>query len=277
MDHAGFLVLYILKGTICMSRARNGRTFRKARKWREWAEKFVSNTKKRMARVVRVSGKDSLEEIFGSQVTLAMLRPLRFHRLCLTRLNKPSGRDRRSDDSSGLKYGIRVSRNAREAIQFDKENGNTLWRDAILKELEALMSMNLFKKFPSYLRKAKGKGFQFAPLRIIFDVKLDLRRKARLVIVGHIVNSTGHEVYASTMKSISSRVLMTISAANNLDVIVGDIENAYLHADTEEKFYTCAGAEFKAVGLMPEGTLLEVVKALYGLPTSGNSWHAHLS
>ena len=28
---------------------------------------------------------------------------------------------------------------------------------------------------------------------------------------------------------------------------------------------------------MPEGTLLEVVKALYGLPTSGNRWHADLS
>ena len=28
---------------------------------------------------------------------------------------------------------------------------------------------------------------------------------------------------------------------------------------------------------MPEGTLLEVKKALYGLPTSGNRWHAQLS
>ena len=70
---------------------------------------------------------------------------------------------------------------------------------------------------------------------------------------------------------------MTITAANNLEVMVGDIGNAYLHADTEEKVYTHAGAEFEAVGLMPEGTLLEVVKAFYGLPISGNRWHAHLS
>ena len=28
---------------------------------------------------------------------------------------------------------------------------------------------------------------------------------------------------------------------------------------------------------MDEGTLLEVVKVLYGLPTSGNMWHSHLS
>ena len=28
---------------------------------------------------------------------------------------------------------------------------------------------------------------------------------------------------------------------------------------------------------MPEETLLELVKVLYGFPTSGNRWHAHLS
>ena len=79
------------------------------------------------------------------------------------------------------------------------------------------------------------------------------------------------------MKSVSARILMTIAAANNLDVITGDIGNAYLHAETEENVYTCAGAEFEAVGLMPEGNLLEVVKALYGFPISGNRWHAHIS
>ena len=85
---------------------------------------------------MRVIGKDSLEEIFGSQVTLDMMRPLRFHRLRLARLKKPSGIDRRSDNTSGLKYVIRVPRNANEAIQFDRENGNTLWRDSILKNLK---------------------------------------------------------------------------------------------------------------------------------------------
>ena len=98
-----------------------------------------------MARIVRIFGQDSLDEIFGSQVTLAMMRPLRFHRLRRARLKKPSGRDRRSDNTSGLKYGIRFPRNVNEALRFDKENGNTLWRDAILKELEALISMNLFE------------------------------------------------------------------------------------------------------------------------------------
>ena len=95
------------------------------------------------------------------------------------------------------------------------------------------MNVEVFKKFLSSLRKARAKGFKFAPLRIIFDVKVDLSRKAILGIGGHVVDSTGHEVYVSTMKSVSARILMTIAAANNLEVMVGDIGNAYLHADTK--------------------------------------------
>ena len=70
---------------------------------------------------------------------------------------------------------------------------------------------------------------------------------------------------------------MTIVGANNLEVMTGDIGNAYLNANTKEKIYTRASAEFEVVYIMAEGTLLVVIKALYGLPTSGNRWHAHLS
>ena len=42
------------------------------------------------------------------------------------------------------------------------------------------------------------------PLQMIFDVKVDLRRKFRLVIGGHVVDSYKQEVYESTMKSVSA-------------------------------------------------------------------------
>ena len=141
-----------------------------------------------MSILVRIFDKDCLEDVFGSQVTTAILRPLRFHRLRRAGLKKPGGKDRRSPNNYGLKYGKRVPSNAKEAIQFDREKGNSLWYNAILKELETLMFMEVFKKFPLSLRKAREKGFQFAPLRMIFGVKVDLRRKAILVIWGRIVN-----------------------------------------------------------------------------------------
>ena len=70
---------------------------------------------------------------------------------------------------------------------------------------------------------------------------------------------------------------MTIAAANNLDVMTGDIGNAYLNANTQEDIYTRARTEFEVVGIMAEGTFMEGIKALYGLPTSSNRWNAHLS
>ena len=92
----------------------------------------------------------------------------------------------------------------------------------------------------------------------------------RLVIGGHVVDSSRHEVYASTMNSVSASILMTIAAAYNLYVMTGDIGNAYLNANTQENIYTHAGTEFELVGIMAEGNFQEVIKAIYGLPTSGN-------
>ena len=55
-----------------------------------------------------------------------------------------------------MKYGIRVPRNAKETAQFDKENGNSLWANAILKEVEALMSMIVFRKLLSSTGYERG-------------------------------------------------------------------------------------------------------------------------
>eukprot|EP00980_Cylindrotheca_fusiformis_P014111 scaffold3713_cov74-Cylindrotheca_fusiformis.AAC.1 len=34
------------------------------------------------------------------------------------------------------KYGVRVPKSVQEAIEIDRENGNTLWWDAIMKEMK---------------------------------------------------------------------------------------------------------------------------------------------
>ena len=115
------------------------------------------------------------------------------------------------------------------------------------------MSMRVFRKLLSSVRKARAKGFKFAPLRIICFINVDLIKKARLGIGGHVVNSYGNEVYASTMTSVSARSLMTIAATNNLDVMTGDIGNAYLSANTQENIYTHEGTVFELVGIIYEG------------------------
>ena len=94
----------------------------------------VCNVKtSRIKILVRILGPYSLEEVFVSQVTMSIIRPLRYNRLHLARLKKPSGKDRRAPNNGGLKYGIRVPRNTKEAAQFDQDNGNKCWANEILK------------------------------------------------------------------------------------------------------------------------------------------------
>ena len=77
---------------------------------------------------------------------------------------------------------------------------------------------------------------------MIFDIKQeDLRRKARLVAGGHVVESSMYESYSSVVQQRSIRLLETIALNESLSFVTGDIGNAFVHADTKEKVYTIAG------------------------------------
>ena len=56
----------------------------------------------------------------------------------------------------------------------------------------------------------------------------------------------------------------------DLTCLTGDINSAYFQAYTRELVYTIAGPEFGPL----EGRIAIIVKALYGLQTSGNEWHS---
>ena len=76
----------------------------------------------------------------------------------------------------------------KHALELDRKNGNTFWRDAIAKEMGSFEALRVFE----ILDRGKGppKGYQMIPMWIIFDVKMNLTRKARLVAGGHVTNRT---------------------------------------------------------------------------------------
>jgi hypothetical protein len=59
-----------------------------------------------------------------------------------------------------------------------------------------------------------------------------------------------------------------IAALNDIEIIACDVGNAYLNAPCREKVWFVAGPEFGS----RQGTVVKVVRALYGLKSSGAAW-----
>ena len=168
-------------------------------------------------------------------------------------------------------FGVLVPRNYDQAIQLDRENGNNLWQESVDKELAQIDEYDTFQD--------KGKGFNpgsgWKKIRVhlVFACKHDGRRKARLVAGGHLTDTPIDSVYSSVVSLRGIRILAFLGELNGLDIYGTDIGNAYLESYTQEKVYIVAGPEFGD----RYGHTLIIVKALYGLKSSGLRWHERLS
>jgi hypothetical protein len=168
------------------------------------------------------------------------------------------------------KYGIKLPKTTAEAYEIDKETGTDYWHQAIMKEMKN--NMVAFK----FLEEGESipVGSKWIPFHMIFDVKIDLTRKARFVAGGHWTDPPSQVTYSSVVTRESVRIAFTIAALNGLDILSADIGNAYLQAPVREKVHTTAGPEF---GPQRIGQTVIVVRAMYGLKSSGAAWHAQLS
>ena len=117
-------------------------------------------------------------------------------------------------------------------------------------------------------------GYQYVTLKLIFDVKMDFTRKARLVAGGHLTETPSSITFSSVVSRDSVRIIFLIAALNDLDVWISDVGNAYLNAEPREKIYSEAGMEF---GPKDMGKTVIIVRALYGLKSSGAAWRSHFA
>jgi hypothetical protein len=119
-------------------------------------------------------------------------------------------------------------------------------------------------------------GYKKLDMHMIFDIKMgeNFRRKARLVADGHKTATPATITYSSVVSRDSVRIALTIAALNDLKILACDILNAYLTAPCREKFSWCkAGPEFG-----PDcGKTMIVVRALYGLKSSGAAFRSFLA
>ena len=168
------------------------------------------------------------------------------------------------------KFGVELPKTVAEALELDKKNGNTLWADAIAKEMKNVKIA--FDILPDGAYAPRD--YQRVVCHMIFDVKMeDFRRKARLVAGGHLTDTPKCMTYSSVVSRESVRIALTIAALNDLEVKAGDIMNAYVTAPITEKVWTVLGKEWGA----DAGKKAIIVRALYGLKSAGAAFRRHLA
>jgi hypothetical protein len=112
------------------------------------------------------------------------------------------------------KFRIWVPDRVNEAFEIDKANGNTLWMNAIKKEMDEV--------WIAFDLKEKGDnlpgGYKKIQLWMIFNVKMDFTWKAQQVAGGHVMDPPTSMTYSSVMSRDSVQLAFLIAALNDLEV-----------------------------------------------------------
>ncbi len=156
------------------------------------------------------------------------------------------------------KFGIEGPKTVKEALALDRKNGNTLWADAVAKEMkEVRIAFNILPD-----GRSAPIGYQKIPCHMIFDMKMeDFQQKARLVAGGHLTQAPLTITYASVVSCETVRLALTFASLNlnDLKVKVGDVLNAYITVSVKEKVLTILGPEFGH----DSGKSAVIVRAIY--------------
>ena len=97
--------------------------------------------------------------------------------------------------------------------------------------------------------------------------------KARYVAGGHLTEVPTSMTYSSVVSRDTVRIGFLIAALNGLDILAGDIQNAFLSAPTKERIFFYAGDEWGS----DKDRVVVVVRALYGLKSSALQFRNHLA
>jgi Reverse transcriptase (RNA-dependent DNA polymerase) len=158
-----------------------------------------------------------------------------------------------------------------DALDIDACTNTDFWRKAI--EKKEMNNVRIaFKVCEDGVIPVMHKEIR---CHLIFDIKSDtLQRKARLGVAGgHMTEPPKDSTYSSVVSRDSVRLLFLIAALNDMDVLACDIQNAYLNAPTKEKVWFRGGKEMGP----DKGKVIVIVRALYGLKSSGARFRDHLA
>ena len=147
-------------------------------------------------------------------------------------------------------------------LLLDRNNGRKLWADATANHMTALERLGVLQFYPPKTKFEKKDGWKYEPMHMILDAKQQyLLHKARLVVSGHVLDSTEHTTYSSTIKDVSMKLMLLIA------VKAGYIGKKFVRPHVLKAFGTSVVHSFVLYG-----SVMVLKRALYGLKAASNSF-----
>jgi hypothetical protein len=156
------------------------------------------------------------------------------------------------DRGPKFKFGIQVPQSPHHAMELDKMNSTNAWKEAMGIELGQINKYKTFHILEG--GELLSNTYKKIPYHMIFDVKLDLRQKARLVAGGNWTDPPKEDIYSGvvSLNTICLGFGTALASMNGFTVCAADVSNAFLYGRTKEQ-------------------------ALYGLSISAAHFHEHLA
>ena len=153
------------------------------------------------------------------------------------------------------------------------------WKAAILAELQSFAKLGVYE----VVSRADVGGQEILPARLVLVVKPNPegekgKKKARIVVCGNFQTVREDEMTSSKTPSYPMlRMLLSLASYQGWPIETWDVSTAFLYArlygdrDTDldgQYIYMRPPRVIEKLGLLPEGTIWKLKKALYGLRTS---------
>ena len=111
------------------------------------------------------------------------------------------------------KYGVEILKNVHHAQGLERRNGNTMWMDALAKEM-----FNMGIAFEVLEEKQSAPlGWSQVTGHLVWDVKMDFTQKARWALDGHKTPDPIGSTYAGIVSRESVRIAFTYAAQLSMD------------------------------------------------------------
>jgi hypothetical protein len=165
------------------------------------------------------------------------------------------------------KFDLEIPTSVQRALEIDQKTGTDFQKKAIDKEMKHVICL-----FDTLEDGAKEPNMsKRISCCIIFDIKMDFTHKAWFVAGGHVTDLPANIMYSSVVAQDNACLTFLIAALNGLDILSGNIGNAYIHTPTKEKVHTVCGPEF---GHELQGRFTIICRAHYGLKSSAAAWYS---